>query len=91
MLHVIKSPQSLKLVTALDASQDVILLVEDAIYTAVSDHKLHKILENINVYVLDADVIARGCTTKVSKALKMIGYDGFVGLTEQHSSVITWP
>ena len=91
MLHVIKSTQSLKLVTALDASQDVILLVEDAIYAAVPDHKLHKILENINVYVLDADVIARGCTKKVGKALKMIGYDGFVDLTEQHSSVITWP
>lgn len=91
MLHIIKSLHSLERVIGLDASYDAILLVEDAIYAAIPEHKMHNMLGDIKVYALDADVMARGCTVKISKATKIIGYDGFVELTEQHSNVVTWP
>jgi|TARA_B100001057_G_C22667769_1_gene878576 tRNA 2-thiouridine synthesizing protein B len=91
MLYIIKSLHSLELVTGFDASHDAMLLVEDAIYAAISGHKMYNMLRDLKVYVLDADVMARGCATKMSKTTKTISYDGFVELTEQHSNIITWP
>ena len=71
---------------------DPILLYEDGVYNAMPGARdTQKVIDAMGrhpIYALDADVDARGIK-KVITGIKVISYDGFVGLVENHE-VIPW-
>ncbi|MDW6091115.1 sulfurtransferase complex subunit TusB [Vibrio rhizosphaerae] len=90
MLHVIKTDTALKQVTPYYSAQDVLLLIEDAVYAANPLHYAFEWLAGKTVFVLEADVKARGIYHRVSPLATIIDYLGFVELTEQHHTTMTW-
>jgi tRNA 2-thiouridine synthesizing protein B len=69
-----------------------ILLYEDGVYLAKAgtqnEGQVLKVLKNHPLFALDADLEARGIF-KIIEGIKIISYDGFVELVEQHS-VVPW-
>ncbi|KUI97115.1 sulfurtransferase complex subunit TusB [Vibrio sp. MEBiC08052] len=90
MLHVIKTDAALKRVHPFYSAQDTILLIEDAVYAANPLHHAFELLKEKAVFVLKADAKARGICHHISPSTTMTDYLGFVELTEQHRSVMTW-
>ncbi len=99
MLHIIKkSPYE---TNALNDSikylieDDIVLLIEDAVYTVKKGGKFENtvkgILQNNEVYCLEADIKARGISEgEIVENVKLIDYKGFVEkVCEQNP--ITWP
>ncbi len=92
MLHIIKHHQSLaQALTYVDA-EDPILLVEDGIYAALTCHTSHTALtQNANpFYVLLPDIKARGLDKRAISEVELIDFSGFVELTEQNITMMTW-
>lgn len=90
MLHIVKSQTSVPMACTYCHSDDVILLIEDAVYCANSMHKNHNHLENKNIYCLAEDVEARGLTSLLSDSIQTVNYHGFVDLTARYTPSITW-
>jgi tRNA 2-thiouridine synthesizing protein B len=69
-----------------------ILLIEDGVYAALTNSEwLSRLLAQTNrVYVLDADVAARGLGEKIAGAVSRVDYAGFVQLCCEHSSTHSW-
>lgn len=69
-----------------------ILLIEDGVYAALTSGEwLPRMLEKTpRIYVLDADVDARGLTGKIAAAATAIDYAGFVELCCEYSSTHSW-
>lgn len=69
-----------------------ILLYEDGVYAALpgarSEGLVREALAQHPLYALDADLEARGIK-KVMEGIRVIGYEGFVELVEQHD-VVPW-
>jgi tRNA 2-thiouridine synthesizing protein B len=66
-----------------------ILLYEDGVYAAAAGTAaIRDALAHHPVYALEADLQARGIAN-VLEGIKVIGYDGFVELVEQHD-VAPW-
>ncbi len=70
----------------------LILLYEDGVYAAMegaaSADKVKAALKDHPLYALDADIEARGLKAIIT-GIKIINYDGFVELVEQHE-VVPW-
>ena len=96
MLHTVtRSPfQSHSLTQCLQfiCPSDEILLLEDAVIVALSKNIYFDLIKNIGVkiYLLEADIIARGLQDKCDKDIDVIDYKGFVLLTEQHDKHMKW-
>ncbi|MEC6797733.1 sulfurtransferase complex subunit TusB [Photobacterium sp. S4TG1] len=96
MLHTVtRSPfQSHALTQCLQfiCPDDEILLLEDAVIVALSENIYFDLIKNIGVkiYLLEADIIARGLQDKCDKGLDVIDYKGFVLLTERHNKHMKW-
>ena len=96
MLHTVtRSPfQSHSLTQCLQfiCLGDEILLLEDAVIVALSKNIYFDLIKNIGVkiYLLEADIIARGLQDKCDKDIDVIDYKGFVLLTEQHDKHMKW-
>ncbi|MDW6002075.1 sulfurtransferase complex subunit TusB [Vibrio mangrovi] len=90
MLHVIKTVSALKEAYLFRSAQDVILLLEDAVYAANPLHHAFGLLKESNVFALEADTKARGIYHRISPSVSVIDYLGFVELTEQHPTSVTW-
>ena len=96
MLYLInKSPlmfNNLKSVLGIAPSGDPILLYEDGVYAAsvgaASEDLVQQALDDHPVYALRADLDARGIVRLVD-GIRVIDYDGFVELVEQHH-VVPW-
>lgn len=75
-------PAMLRLIT----HQDVVLLMQDGVITAVEQSKHLCDLQKIGaqIYVLDADVNARGLQNIISNTVSLVSYQGFVRLTAAH-------
>lgn len=92
MLHIVKHhrvlPQTLTYVDA----EDPILLVEDGVYAALTEHPSHiTLIQNANIfYVLQADVKARGLEKLALTDVELVDFAGFVALTEDHEASMTW-
>ncbi len=71
---------------------DPILLYEDGVYAAVAgaetESLMNEVVEQHPVYVLDADLQARGLTRLVS-GVEVVGYERFVDLVVEHN-VVSW-
>lgn len=95
MLHIIKSSPfvSHALTECLQfiGDGDTIIFIQDAVVAVASHHQFSALLanlpDNIGVYVLSEDLIARGLTCQVGKA---INYKEFVGLTLSCRQNQTW-
>jgi tRNA 2-thiouridine synthesizing protein B len=99
ILHTLnKSPfthAALSDATALIAADDALLLMEDGVYALLPDSAastaLHALLQRgIKLYAIEADVRSRGIAKSAIPAAKQIGYDEFVTLTTQYTSVQSW-
>ena len=99
MLHTVnKSPfscRSLETCLSLAAPGSDILLIEDAVYGAIagtgSAVDVEQALSSCKVYVLEADLKARGIELdKLIPGIKRVGYDGFVELAASNSKVQSW-
>ena len=96
MLHTInKTPlKSDSLASCLRFARkgDPILLIEDGVYAAQAGAKSEEMVQSsLNdhaVYALEGDIKARGLQRLIGD-IKVIDYDGFVDLVEQHQ-VNTW-
>lgn len=92
MLHIVnQSPftsNSLESCLRVAQSNDVILLIEDAVL-AVGWAELAK-PNKFTIYALKSDIEARGLSDKVIAKIKLIDYAEFVELTVQHHPIQTW-
>ena len=90
MLHIVnRSPfshNSLAECLRVCDEQASILLIEDGVYAALRDGEwLQRIQEKTaRLYVLDADIAARGLTEKIPAAIARVDYPGFVQLCCEH-------
>lgn len=70
---------------------DTLLLIEDAVY-AISLKGMDQIksLQNFKVFVLEADLLIRGLKNVVPMWMNVITDVQWVGLTAEHSNIISW-
>ena len=75
-------PAMLRLVT----HQDAVLLIQDGVIAAIEHSKHFSELQKTGaqIYVLDADINARGLQNIISKTVSLVTYQGFVKLTVAH-------
>lgn len=73
-------------------AQAAIVLIEDGVYAAINGSAwAQRIIEQVdNVYVLQADVDARGLTGKIADPISAIDYAGFVQLCCAHTNSHSW-
>jgi tRNA 2-thiouridine synthesizing protein B len=93
MLHIIKHYHSCTEAFSNALEGDELILVEDAVYAAIADHKANALLTSVSlpVYVLQPDIEARGLALCPKKqTLQAVDFAGFVDLTTRHQSSITW-
>lgn len=96
MLHTVnKSPLgsgSLESALRVAAADSPLLLLEDGVYAARlgtrSEALVVSALRSRPIYALEPDLQARGIK-RVIEGIRVIGYDGFVELVEQHP-VVPW-
>ncbi len=96
MLHTVtRSPfqsQSLTQCLRYASAGDEILLLEDAVIAGLAENinldSIKKI--GVRIYLLQADVLARGLLDKCDKNLDLIDYKGFVLLTVKHDKHMRW-
>ena len=89
MLYTIaKSPFNCDFMTILRliTEQDAVLLMQDGVIAAMaqSKHVCELQKTGAQLYVLEADVNARGLQNLISAAVSKVNYQGFVRLTEAH-------
>ncbi|MCW7553018.1 sulfurtransferase complex subunit TusB [Endozoicomonas gorgoniicola] len=91
-LHTVnKAGQALELCLRSLLLGDAILLIEDAVYALFeASDVLREVILDIPVYVLEADVLARGVSNRDDLNITAVDYDGFVELTEAHDKVLGW-
>ena len=90
MLHIVKSIAALEEVKKVYTDDDVLLLIQDAVYVVNPLHKTFPILKSLNTFVLQSDLEARGIVNRVSPSVNIVDYDGFVTLTAECSTSLTW-
>ena len=98
-LHTVnKSPfnrNSLETCLRLAGKGNAVLLLEDGVYGAMQANNasamVEKALSDVSIYVLGADMKARGVDTgKIIDGIKVVDYKGFVDLTVEHDKVNAW-
>ena len=95
MLHVLTKTDSLQALRnqelPVNVEKDVLLLTQDCVYAAISDHKDHLlILPFKQCYILQEDVEARGVKLLIDSKIQLVSYDLFVTLTQVNSPIVTW-
>ena len=71
---------------------DEIILMEDGVYGALCKTAACKQLKSLSVkiYLLKADVLARGLIPHVDDKFELIDYEGFVFISERHVTQMKW-
>ena len=97
ILHIINAGQSASKLRdgplELISDTDAILFIENGVYNVVSTRGNKSLLCEIRakIYVLTLDLQARGFGEQdIMDHVKAIDYDGFVDLTAQFDSSISW-
>jgi len=89
-----KSPyenSTLKTATSIMNDGDALLLIEDAVISAVKAGKASAMLDGCKVSVLGPDLAARGISEdKLADGVDVIDYAGFVDLVEANDKVQSW-
>jgi tRNA 2-thiouridine synthesizing protein B len=98
MLHIVnKSPgQANGLAGCLRAARDghAVILIEDAVYAATNgiaaECGLKDAAKRLKVYVLQADLEARGMAARRIDGIEPVDYAGFVDLVAQYPTNQSW-
>ncbi|MDG3086979.1 sulfurtransferase complex subunit TusB [Vibrio hannami] len=92
MLHIVKQINDISNAIEYSLAEDKILLTEDSVYVAVADtSSCAELLESCkSVYILKADLEARGLSELVNKYIKVIDYSEWVELTDSEPKSISW-
>ncbi|OLQ78789.1 sulfurtransferase TusB [Photobacterium proteolyticum] len=71
---------------------DEILLLQDAVSAGIEKNSWCEAIKKsgVKIYLLEADLAARGLTDKVDNSINVIDFKGFVSITEQHESQLKW-
>jgi len=71
-----------------------VLFIEDGIYAALQNTRfsdqVSSAMKDINLYVLEPDLKARGVQDNLIDGIKKVDYAGFVDLTTEHDTVDAW-
>ncbi|AMO56700.1 hypothetical protein GZ77_03040 [Endozoicomonas montiporae] len=91
-LHTVnKTGQALELCLRSLLLGDAILLIEDGVYALFeASEVLREVIIDIPVYVLEADILARGVSNRDDLDITAMNYEGFVELTEAHEKILSW-
>ncbi|HBV76080.1 MULTISPECIES: sulfurtransferase complex subunit TusB [Vibrio] len=92
MLHIIKSIDAIEASIQFSHPDDQFILVEDAVYGLISQKVLIGVLKDHldHCYALESDIQARGLSFQLVLTGKVIDFNGFVFLSENHQQIITW-
>ncbi|MBU2895586.1 sulfurtransferase complex subunit TusB [Vibrio hepatarius] len=90
MLHIVKSITALEEVNKVYLDTDILLLIQDAVYAVNPLHRTYPLLKTFNTLVLKSDLEARGMLNRVSPSINVVDYEGFVDLTVEHATSLTW-
>lgn len=96
MLHIVnRSPFSHRALADCLRTCDAatgILLIEDGVYAALEDGEwLARMRDKTaKLYVLSADVAARGLGERIGDAVQAVDYDGFVALCCEYPATHSW-
>lgn len=82
-LHLVNHASALPACLARAGADDAVLLLEDGVYAAVTS-------TSRAVYVLEADVRARGLVARLPAHATVVDDAGFVDLVAAHQPVVTW-
>ena len=76
------------------AAGDAVLLIEDGVYAAMSNadsEPLWKQLpDDVNCYVMNDDLTARGISENINDRFSCIEWTGFVKLAADSSKIVSW-
>lgn len=77
------------------AGEQGLLLMEDAVYALLPDSQpassLNLLPAAVQLYLLEADMLARGLTADALPArVQIVDYQGMVALCAQYPKVISW-
>ena len=71
-----------------------VLLIEDGVYAGLKNAKysdaVTTAMKDINIYVLEPDLNARGVQEQLLEGVKKVDYAGFVDLSVEHDKVQAW-
>ncbi len=89
MLHIIKNSAALDNAMAYSQPNDQFILLEDAVFALISEQYGRSLMLSLSerCFALEVDLEARGI---VSDLIELVDFTGFVELTEQHQTNITW-
>lgn len=90
MLHILKSLKQIAHVAAMLSDNDEVILIEEAVYAANSQHLAFSTIKAMQCNVLKNDAEARGVVNRISPSLTVVDYEQFVQLTACHDKSITW-
>lgn len=91
-LHIVNRVDRLRDAAELMAGDDRLLLIEDGVYGAVHHNYTVNLVSNKckNVFCLQEDAEARGIKALAHPDIIWVDIDGFVLLTEQNTTCVTW-
>lgn len=69
---------------------DALLFLEDGAYHCTEPGQLGDIGQQISVYFLKEDMLARGLLEKVDEQANLLSYRKFVDLCTKHDKVVSW-
>lgn len=73
------------------AAGDVLLLIEDGVYTALDEATLTLLrATGARINILEPDASARGITARVPDSIAPVSYDGFVTLVCTTDKTVAW-
>ncbi len=98
MLHIIRDSfsesASLKNCLAVYAPQDVLLLIENGVFCALSATESGNQLEDLankqQVFVLTPHALERGVLDRLIDKIQLIDFSGFVDLVVEQYPVLQW-
>lgn len=95
MLHIISTTSGHDLLLERIAQGDTLLFVGSAVLSlhkkSVSAERLLSYCSDIQCYVLEADLLARGLGEgDILPEIKRVDYPGFVSLTVEHKLIKSW-
>jgi tRNA 2-thiouridine synthesizing protein B len=76
------------------ADGDAILLLEEGVYAALTDHVLGRLLLQrspaVTLAALKEDLAARGISARIPADFSVVSYAEFVALSLAHARVVSW-
>lgn len=89
-LHQINAAHKLPLCLRLAAPGDSLLLIESAVSLVAAPHSLESIPDQLQVFALEADAIARGLNQRTASSIELISDQRWVELSLEASRVCSW-